>query len=108
MASGVPTVAPNAGGILSYATNENAWLVEPTGENFAAAVRELIENEDLRNRKIENALATACANTREASTDRLFATYDKIYKDFQSRNELFTNVTAVKEFDFARSLKEPN
>ncbi|HSU25817.1 MAG TPA: glycosyltransferase [Pyrinomonadaceae bacterium] len=108
MASGVPTVAPNAGGILSYATNENAWLVEPTGENFAAAVRELIENEDLRNRKIENALATACANTREASTDRLFATYDAIYEDFQSRNELFTNVTAVKEFDYARSLKEPN
>ena len=29
MASGVATVAPNAGGILSYATSTNAWLVEP-------------------------------------------------------------------------------
>ena len=37
MASGVPIVAPNAGGILSYATDENIWLVEPTGENFASA-----------------------------------------------------------------------
>ncbi len=30
MASGAPTLAPNAGGILSYATNENAWLVACT------------------------------------------------------------------------------
>jgi glycosyltransferase involved in cell wall biosynthesis len=71
MASGVATVAPNAGGILSYATNENAWLVE---------------------------------NTREASTDRLFATYDKIYEDFQNRRDLFTDVDAAKDFDFVNEL----
>ena len=44
MASGVPVVAPNAGGILSYATDENIWLVEPTGENFASAIQAIIEN----------------------------------------------------------------
>lgn len=104
MASGVPTVAPNAGGILSYATHDNAWLVEPTGENFAAAVYEIVENEDLRERKVANALATARANTREASTDRLFATYDKIYEDFHSRKALFTDIAAVKDFDYARGL----
>ncbi len=40
MASGVPLVAPAAGGVLSYATRQNAWLAEPAGEDFADAVRE--------------------------------------------------------------------
>jgi len=101
MASGVPTVAPNAGGIVSYATNENAWLVETNGLAFAAAVREIINDDVGRNRKIANALATARANTREASTDHLFATYDKIYEDFQRRRPLFTDMEAAKTFDYA-------
>ena len=104
MASGVPTVAPNAGGILSYATNENAWLVTPTGENFADAIREIVANESLRKNKIAKALETARANTREASTDRLFATYDQIYADFQQRRELFTDIDEAKNFDFVREL----
>ncbi|MEO7672496.1 MAG: glycosyltransferase [Pyrinomonadaceae bacterium] len=104
MASGVATVAPNAGGILSYATNENAWLVEPTGEQFAAAIREVVENATLRENKIAKALATARTNTREASTDRLFATYDRIHEDFQTRNELFTDIEKAKGFDFVNEL----
>ncbi len=106
MASGVPVVAPNAGGILTYATDENIWLVEPTGENFAAAVREIIENPGLTKEKIENALKTARANTRERSTDHLLATYDKMYEDFQSRNELFTDRDAAKTFDFLTLIGE--
>lgn len=106
MASGVPVVAPHSGGILTYATNENTWLVEPEGKSFAAAVRDVIENPDLRERKTDLALSTARENTREASTDRLFATYDRIWEDFQQRKELFTDVEAVRNFDFARkSLK---
>ena len=104
MASGVATVAPNAGGILSYATNENAWLVEPTGEKFAEAIREVVENSSLRESKIAKALETARANTREASTDRLFATYDKIHEDFQNRKDLFTDIAKAKEFDFVERL----
>lgn len=104
MASGVPTIAPNAGGILSYATNENAWLVEPTGEKFAAAIREIVENENLRAKKVDEALKTARANTREASTDRLFATYDRIYQDFHSRKDLFTDIETAKNFDFVKEV----
>ncbi len=100
MASGVPTVAPNAGGILSYATNGNAWLVEPVGKAFAKAVREVVENQELRKSKIAKALETARTNTREASTDRLFATYDLVYKDFQQRREMFTDIDKVRKFDF--------
>jgi glycosyltransferase involved in cell wall biosynthesis len=104
MASGTATLAPNAGGLLSYATNENAWLVAPTAENFARAVREIIRDENLRKRKIQRAFEAVRANTREISTDRLLATYDRIYEDFQKRNELFTNIEKAKEFDFAGEL----
>lgn len=100
MASGIPTVAPNAGGILSYATNENAWLVEPDAESFASAVHEIVNDAPLRTRKVENALATARANTREASTDRLFATYDRIYEHFESNRDRFVDLDRAKDFDF--------
>jgi glycosyltransferase involved in cell wall biosynthesis len=104
MASGAPVVAPNAGGILSYATDDNIWLVEPTGENFAAAIREIVENPEQTKEKVNNALETARANTRERSTDRLLATYDKMYEDFERRNELFTDREAVKNFDFVKEI----
>jgi len=106
MASGVPTLAPDAGGLLAYANNENAWLVAPTAENFAQAVREIVGAEDLRNRKIQRAFEAVRANTREISTDRLLATYDKMYEDFQKRNELFTDREKTNNFDFVNeSLK---
>jgi len=102
MASGAPTVAPDSGGILSYATDENAWLMKPTGAEFARAVREIIENPDLRARKVNNAILTALDNTREKSTDNLFAAYDKMYADFNRRKDLFTNTDAAKNFDFVK------
>lgn len=104
MASGTPTLAPNAGGLLAYANNENAWLVEPTAENFARAVYEITGDETLRNRKIERAFEAVRANTREISTDRLIATYDKLYADFQNRNDLFTGSETAKDFDFVKEI----
>ena len=104
MASGTPTLAPNAGGLLYYADNENAWLVEPTAEKFAAAVREIVGDEHLRNRKIERAFEAVEANTREKSTDFLLATYDRLYEDFLRRRELFTDKEKANEFDFAEEL----
>lgn len=101
MASGVPVLAPNAGGLLSYATNENAWLVAPTAENFARALREIIENPELRANKVKNALETVRSNTREISTDNLIATYERLYSDFQKRKELFTNLRKTDDFNFA-------
>ena len=102
MASGVPVVAPNAGGLLSYATNENAWLVVPTAENFAVAVREIYENPELRVRKIEKAFEAVRSNTREISTDNLIATYDRLFADFQNRKNLFTNQNSANDFNFAK------
>lgn len=100
MASGVPTVVPNAGGLLFYATDENTWLVEPNAREFADAIREVIDNPKLTARKVENAIRTADDNTRVKSTDNLIATYDKMYEDFQKRKELFVDQEASAAFDF--------
>ncbi len=100
MASGVPTVVPNAGGLLFYATEENTWLIEPTAENFANAVKEIIDDPKLRERKIKKAFEAVENNTRIKSTDFLIETYDKLYEDFQKRNKLFTDREASKNFDF--------
>lgn len=105
MASGVATVVPNSGGLLFYATEENTWLVEPTAENFANSVKEVIANPELRAKKVEKAYETAQNNTRVKSTDFLLKTYDELYEDFQRRNELFTDREAVKNFDFTPFLK---
>ena len=59
MASGLPLVAPNRGGIMSYASPDNAWIAAPDGESFASAVEELITNREESNRRAENALGTA-------------------------------------------------
>ena len=62
-----------------------------------------MDNEGLRNSKVARALETARANTREASTDRLFATYDEMWEDFKARNELFTDIEKSKVFDFVKN-----
>jgi glycosyltransferase involved in cell wall biosynthesis len=38
MASGVPVVAPDRGGVLEYATDRDAWLAAPDARSFASAV----------------------------------------------------------------------
>lgn len=105
MASGVPTIAPNSGGILSYATNENAWLVAPEASEFADAIRRVMANPEEKKNKILAALKTASANTREASTDRLFATYDRINEDFHNLRDCFTDNSAAKDFDYIEILR---
>ena len=59
MASGLPLVAPDRGGVLSYANSSNAWIVRPTAEAFAQAIREAIFDDHLRQSRIANALRTA-------------------------------------------------
>jgi glycosyltransferase involved in cell wall biosynthesis len=104
MASGTPVVAPNSGGILSYASNENAWLIEPNAKDFAAAIQDVFADPEISKAKVENAIATARKHTWEASTDRLFSLYDKMYDDFCSRNELYAYKTEPKEINFVNEL----
>ena len=105
MASGLPLVAPNSGGLLSYATNENAWLSDPTAEAFAASVIETSFHDELRARKTAEALKAVAANTREKAADNLLKTYDELYEDFQRRNPLYTDRQACKKFDYGPLIK---
>lgn len=59
MASGLPLVCPDRGGVTTYASPANAWLAEPTAPAFAAAVRSLLERPEMRAAKSATALATA-------------------------------------------------
>ena len=59
MASGLPLVAPNSGGVTSYANAENAWLMPPDERSFAAAVEDVVANASQRAHRVENALRTA-------------------------------------------------
>jgi glycosyltransferase involved in cell wall biosynthesis len=105
MASGLPLVAPNSGGILSYANDDNAWLVEPTAKAFAGAVENVIENKARRKKKIENAMDAGADNTSEMSANRLLDTYDRIYEIFQSKHEMFVAGKYKIRFNFAEVLK---
>ncbi len=59
MASGLPLVAPNSGGVASYANLENAWTVRADVASFAGAIREVAANPRLVLEKTRKALETA-------------------------------------------------
>ena len=104
LASGIPLVAPNSGGVLSYASETNAWLTKPTGHSFAAAVKDVFEDEDKRKKRIRCGIETASRYSWEASTDALFAIYDEMYARFHSQQELFDYTDFPSEINFAANL----
>jgi len=65
MASGLPLVAPDAGGLTSYANRTNAWTTRPDVESFADAVEEVLADEGARLGRLKNALRTAERNRWE-------------------------------------------
>jgi alpha-1,6-mannosyltransferase len=77
MASGCALVAPRAGGVLTYASDRNAWLAEPTGPAFAAAVRAATVAPD-RLERLARARATARRFDWPLVMRRLFAHYDDL------------------------------
>ena len=100
MSSGTLVVAPNSGGILSYATRENAWLIEPVAQNFVGAIREIFAAPEKSQIKIASALQTTKQYTWEISTDRLFSFYDWMFEDFGRRRELYVYEAKSKDDKF--------
>lgn len=77
MASGLALVAPNSGGVLSYANQENAWLADAgKPAEFAAAVRQASRQTAGRQAKLDRALETASSFRWENVVDSLFSLYD--------------------------------
>jgi len=77
MASGLPLVAPNSGGVLAYANSENSWLAPAEPEAFARAVFSIFEDSYRREQKIASALETAA----ELSWEKAAARYLDLYRE---------------------------
>jgi len=88
MASGLPLVAANTGGITSFATEANSWLAEPTAVAFAAAVRMAFEDHGARLAKVREGLATAFAHRWDCAALAYFSLYDAIHAEFRAGGTL--------------------
>jgi hypothetical protein len=77
MASGTPVVAPNCGGITSYANSDNAWTVRPDAMSFANAIEEAAFDLAGRECKTRSALATA----QRHQWARIAADYLALYRN---------------------------
>lgn len=81
MASGVPLVAPDSGGILTYANADNAWLAQPTGSAFAAALCSALTDSPQRTRK----LSAARARAEEFAWDNTAGNFLDLYQALHAR-----------------------
>jgi glycosyltransferase involved in cell wall biosynthesis len=78
MASRVPVVVPSAGGVLSYATHQNAWLAAPDARSFALAIRTAVSSPDPS--RVGAAFETARKFAWRADSARYFKLYDEIHR----------------------------
>ncbi len=82
MAAGLALVAPNSGGLTSYANASNAWLANPTAETFAAAIEAAWRDPD-RGRRTEAARHTA----EEHRWPNVTARYLKLYRELHAATQ---------------------
>jgi alpha-1,6-mannosyltransferase len=82
MASGLPLVGPNCGGITSFANPSNAWLAEPVATAFAAVVRQALEEDSARLAKVQAGLVTAAQHSWANTALAYFDLYDALHAEF--------------------------
>jgi alpha-1,6-mannosyltransferase len=78
MAAGLALIAPTTGGVTTYASQTNAWLVSADPDAMAAAAREIRTNPALREARIRAARQTAERFDWPVVTDRLLNLYEEI------------------------------
>ena len=79
MASGLPVLAPDSGGIKSYANGSNSYLVGNSPAAFAQGVRTAFASPSLRKGKASHARLTAEQFSWPRVTDSFLELYDAIY-----------------------------
>jgi len=86
MASGLPVVLPRAGGVLTYATDANAWLTTPDAEGLAGGVSNLLARPVLRQQRRTVALEDVKRLAWPAAVATYFDHYDTIDETRRSRS----------------------
>lgn len=81
MAAGVPLIAPNTGGVTTYATAENAWLAEPVADGFARAVTQAFGDDGERARRAAAGRRAAMERNWPAAA----AQYLRLYRELHAR-----------------------
>jgi alpha-1,6-mannosyltransferase len=82
MASGLPLVGANSGGLTSFANERNAWLAEPEPVAFARSVRQAMQQGSERLAKVQAGLVTAARHSWDSAALAYFDLYDAIHADF--------------------------
>ena len=86
MASGLPLVGANTGGITSYANQTNAWLADPEPAAFAAAVKSALGNDTDRRARVKAGLETAAAHSWDRASEAYFALYESLHSQFRGED----------------------
>lgn len=90
MASGLPLVAPNTGGVASYANLGNAWTVDADVASFAEAIAEIAANPQLVIEKTTKAMASAQQYRWEAVASSFFDLYETLSGIASSTNKVLS------------------
>lgn len=80
MAVGLPVVLPRAGGVLTYATDENAWFVPESGTGLAAGVEAVLRDPARAATRAEAGRQTAEAFAWPARASGMLAHYRQIHE----------------------------
>ncbi len=80
MASGLPLVACDSGGITYYANASNAWLSAPEAEPMAQSVEKVFADDGLRDARVRSGLGTA----QHFDWPRVAADFRRLYTGFVS------------------------
>jgi alpha-1,6-mannosyltransferase len=79
MAAGTPVVLPRFGGLTSFANSQNAWLTDPTGERFADAVQQIVQNPELRRQRTTAGRKTAEDHSWPAIAGEYLDLYQRVH-----------------------------
>jgi alpha-1,6-mannosyltransferase len=94
MASGLPLIAPNAGGVTSYADADNAWTVDASIASFATAIEQAMNDQLLRHTKVARALEKA----QEYRWDKVAASFLDLYAELDGAAKPLRETTLTPDF----------
>ena len=78
MGLGTPVVMPASGGVLSYGSDDNAWLADAGARGLVDALRACLLNESERHRRAMNGRTTAQRHAWAQVTPEIFRVYDSV------------------------------